>query len=146
MQSIGVHGRVAETIDFGCPTPAGKGVRVGYEYVRHGIVNIFMTNEPLKESHPAEVTKYKTKRDWAMFVKRLADEQYPEFKKITLVIDNFRTHAASAFYETFAHEEAKRIWDRFDSSLLPTRELAEHGANRAAYTQWPMSQQVYIIY
>ena len=29
-------------------------------------------------------------------------------------MDNFKTHAASAFYETFEPEEAKKLWDRFE--------------------------------
>ena len=48
-----------------------------------------------------EVTSFKTKKDWVRFVIRIADELYPETKKITLVMDNFKTHTASAFYETF---------------------------------------------
>jgi hypothetical protein len=31
---------------------------------------------------------------------------YPKAKKIKLVMDNFKTHDASAFYETFVSEEA----------------------------------------
>ncbi len=31
-------------------------------------------------------------------------------RNIQLVMDNFKTHAASAFYETFEPEEAKRLW------------------------------------
>lgn len=97
----------------------GREAREDYEYVRHGMVNIFMANEPLKGSRLVEVTEHKTKRDWAMFVKRIADELYPEADRITLVMDDFRTHAASAFYETFEPEEAKRIWDRFDFVFTP---------------------------
>ncbi|OFY47647.1 MAG: hypothetical protein A2W85_12585 [Bacteroidetes bacterium GWF2_41_31] len=39
---------------------------------------------------------------------------YPEAKKMPLVFDNFKTHNASAFYETSEPEEAKRLWDRFE--------------------------------
>ena len=34
-------------------------------------------------------------------------------------MDNFKTHAASAFYETFEPEEAKRLWDRFEFIYTP---------------------------
>ena len=88
------------------PMKPGRESRVDYEYVRHGMVNIFMANEPLKGNRMAEVTGYKTKKDWAKFVKRIADELYPWANKITLVMDNFNTHVASAFYETFEPEEA----------------------------------------
>ena len=97
----------------------GQEARVDYEYVRNGVVNIFMANEPLMGKRFTEVTEYKTKKDWAVFVKRIADEQYPEAKKITLVMDNFTTHSASAFYETFEPEEAKKLWDRFEFVYTP---------------------------
>lgn len=70
------------------PIKPGQEARVDYEYVRHGVVNIFMANEPLKGKRMAEVTESKTKKDWAHFIKRIADEMYPEAKKITLVMDN----------------------------------------------------------
>lgn len=97
----------------------GQEARVDYEYVRHGVVNIFMANEPLKGKRFAEVTEFKTKKDWATFIKEIANEQYPKAKKITLVMDNFKTHAASAFYETFEPEEAKKLWDRFEFIYTP---------------------------
>ena len=49
----------------------------------------------------------------------IADEKYPEAKKITLVMDNYNTHNASAFYETYEPAEAKRIWDRFEFIYTP---------------------------
>lgn len=97
----------------------GQEARVDYEYVRHGVVNIFIANEPLIGNRLVEVTEFKTKKDWAIFMKRIADEQYPDAKKITLVMDNFKTHTASAFYETFEPEEAKRLWDRFEFVFTP---------------------------
>ena len=95
----------------------GQEARVDDEYVRNGVVNIFMANEPLKGNRMMEVTECKTKKDWAMFIKEIADVYYRKAKKITLVMDNFKTHAASAFYETFEPKEAKRLWDRFDLSI-----------------------------
>jgi hypothetical protein len=59
----------------------GKEKRIDYEYIRHGVVNIFMANEPLKGQRLVEVTESKTKKDWAKFVKRIADEMYPNAKK-----------------------------------------------------------------
>ena len=101
------------------PMKQGQEARIDYEYIRHGVVNIFMANEPLQGKRLVEVTESKTKKDWALFIKRIADELYPQAKKITLVMDNFKTHAASAFYETFEPQEAKRIWDRFEFVFTP---------------------------
>lgn len=101
------------------PMKVGQETRVDYEYIRHGVVNIFMANEPLKGKRFVEVTEFKTKKDWANFMKRVADEWYPKAKKIILVMDNFKTHSLSAFYETFLPEEAKRLGDRFEFIFTP---------------------------
>lgn len=101
------------------PIKPGQDMRVDYEYVRHGVVNIFMANEPLRGKRMVEVTEFKTKKDWARFIKRVADEAYPDAKRITLVMDNFKTHDPSAFYETFEPSEAKRLWDRFEFVNTP---------------------------
>ena len=34
-------------------------------------------------------------------------------------MDNYSTHSASAFYETFQPEEAKDLWDRFEFIFTP---------------------------
>jgi hypothetical protein len=111
-----------QLIEEGRPSTAmkpGQEARVDYEYLRKGVVNIFMANEPLLGKRIVGVTEFKTKKDWALFVKVIADGKYPKAKKITLVMDNFKTHNASAFYETFEPEEAKRIWDRFEFVFTP---------------------------
>jgi hypothetical protein len=97
----------------------GKEKRVDYEYIRHGVANIFMANEPLKGNRLVEVTEFKTKDDWAKFIKRIADEMYPEAKKITLVMDNFKTHSIGAFYEAFYPVEARRLINRFEFVFTP---------------------------
>jgi hypothetical protein len=97
----------------------GKDKRVDYEYIRHGVVNIFLANEPLKGQRMVEVTESKTKKDWAKFMKRVADEMYPEAKRITLVMDNYKTHSIGAFYEAFEPVEAKRLMDRFEFVFTP---------------------------
>lgn len=101
------------------PMKAGREKRVDYDYVRHGVVNIFMANEPLKGNRFVEVTEFKKKTDWAVFIKRIADKEYPKAKRITLVMDNFKTHTPGALYETFEPIEAKRLWDRFEFVYTP---------------------------
>lgn len=101
--------------------PMGKGreKRVDYEYERCGICNIFMASEPLCGKRIVKITERKTKRDWAEFIRELADKQYAKAQKITLVMDNYTTHKAGSFYETFAPDEAKRILDRIEFVYTP---------------------------
>lgn len=101
------------------PMKPGQDKRVDYEYVRHGVVNIFMANEPLTGRRITEVKEFKTKTDWAKFIKRIADEMHPDAKRITLVMDNLKTHSPSALYETYEPAEAKRLWDRFEFVYTP---------------------------
>ena len=97
----------------------GIDARHDYEYERCGVANIFIANEPLSGKRYVKVTERKTKKDWAYFAKDIADEYYPDAEKILLLMDNYATHKAAALYETFAPEEAKRIWDRFEFIYTP---------------------------
>ena len=111
--------QLIEDITTPIPMKSGQEARIDYEYKRNGVVNIFMANEPLKGKRFVSITEFKTKKDWAKFIKDIADQQYPEAKKITLVMDNFATHTASAFYESFEPEEAMRLWERLEFIFTP---------------------------
>lgn len=97
----------------------GKEKKVDFEYERKGVCNIFMANEPLKGRRHIEIKERKTKKDWAYFIRDLADIHYKQAIKINLVMDNLNTHSPSALYEVFKPEEAKRIWDRFEFIYTP---------------------------
>jgi transposase len=97
----------------------GSPKRIDFEYERCGTCNVFIATEPLKGRRFAEVKVTKTKKDWAYFIKELADKQYKNAKKIILVMDNLNTHTASSLYEVFKPAEAKRIWDRFEFVYTP---------------------------
>lgn len=71
---------------------SGKEKKVDFEYERKGVCNIFMANEPLKGTRHVEIKERKTKKDWAYFIRNLADINYKEARKITLVMDNLNTH------------------------------------------------------
>ena len=100
------------------PAKPGSEEKYDYEYVRNGVCNIFMCNEPLAGKRFVKVTDRKTKQDWAFFVDEIA-KQYPHAEKITLVMDNYETHKPGALYETFPANEAKELWDRFEFIYTP---------------------------
>jgi len=100
------------------PMSPGMPARYDYEYERCGVCNIFMAGEPLAGKRMVRVTERRTKRDWARFVKEIA-EQYPQAERITLVMDNLSTHKPGSLYDSFSPEEAKRLWDRFDFVFTP---------------------------
>lgn len=100
------------------PMKKGQEARVDYEYERCGVCNIFMANEPLSGKRMVKVTEQKKRQDWAIFINEIA-LHYPDASKITLVMDNFKTHSSGAFYEAFEPETAKSILDRFEFVYTP---------------------------
>lgn len=53
-------------------------------------------------------------RDFAQYMQKLSDVNYPQAERIILVMNNLNTHTPSALYEAFEPAEAKRILDRFE--------------------------------
>ena len=100
------------------PQKPGRCVRRDYEYERHGVYTIFMADEPLAGRRLVKITDQRTKKDWAYFIKEIADI-YEKASKITLVMDNLNTHKPGSLYEVFAPEKAKALWDRFEFVHTP---------------------------
>jgi transposase len=96
----------------------GSAEKHDYAYVRNGVCNVFISNEPLAGKRYVKITERKTKKDWAAFIEDIA-ENYKDAKKITLVMDNYGTHKPGALYETFSPERAKALWDRFEFIYTP---------------------------
>ena len=111
--------QLISTIRKGRSVQPGKDATVDSEYLRHGMCNVFIANEPLIGKRFVVVKEQKTKKDWAHFIKQIADEWYHDAKRITLVMDNLTTHSVSSLYENFIPEEAKRIADRFEFIFTP---------------------------
>jgi len=59
------------------PLKSGIEKRVDYEYIRNGVVNVFMTNKPLTGKRFTQVIVFKTKNERALFIKMIADVLYP---------------------------------------------------------------------
>ena len=100
------------------PAKPGQPARQDYEYERLGVCNVFMACEPLAGRRMTKVTERKTKTDWAYFLDDIA-QQYPQARRITLVMDNLNTHTPASLYETFAPDKAKALWDRFEFVYTP---------------------------
>lgn len=103
------------------PLPAvpGQPGRVDYEYQRGGVVNLFLSCEPLAGQRWVTVTDRRTKADWAQQIKELVDGRYPAAERIVLVLDNLNTHTPAALYEVFPPAEAKRLADQLEIHYTP---------------------------
>ena len=83
-----------------------------------GIVLLIFT-EPLAGWRHVQALEHRTKKDWANQVKWILDNQYPDAKKVVLVMDNLNTHVISSFYETFPPGEAFRLAQRLEIHYTP---------------------------
>jgi hypothetical protein len=102
------------------PGGPGGGVRlVDHEYRRGGTANAHVSFEPLTGWRRVEVTERRRKWEFAEEIRRLAEEDYPQAKSIRLVLDNLSTHTASAFYEAFPAEQARRLARRVEFVYTP---------------------------
>lgn len=102
------------------PMKPGKVQKQDYHYERHGTCVVLMAVEPLAGKRIVQVTKQKTKEDYARFMKKLSIS-YPGAQKIVLVQDNLNTHNPSSFYETMNPEEAFDLSERFEMVYTPKK-------------------------
>ena len=101
------------------PIRPGSTEKVDNEYERNGTCSIFIFTEPLGGWREAEALSRRTKIDWAHKIKWLLDSQYPDAKKVVLVMDNLNTHAVSSLYEAFPPDEAFRLAQRLEIHFTP---------------------------
>ena len=101
------------------PCIPGRPARMDDEYVRNGVVEIFMEVEPLAGRRHVAITERRTRKDWAMQIKQMLDERYPSAVKVRLVMDNLNTHKIASLYETFEPKEARRLAGRLEIHYTP---------------------------
>jgi len=101
------------------PAAPGRPARVDHEYVRNGVTQIFIEVEPLAGRRHVAVTERRTAEDWAVWIRGMLDERYPDAVKVRLVLDNLNTHAAASLYQTFEPQEARRLAERLELHYTP---------------------------
>jgi hypothetical protein len=74
---------------------------------------------PLAGKRYLKVTEHRTKKDWALFMQEVLEEQYPDAAKVVVVVDNLNTHTPASFYEILPPEQAKALIDRLEIHYTP---------------------------
>ena len=101
------------------PSKPGCPARYDYEYERRGMANVFAIFEPKGCRHHLEVTERRTSVDFALAMRKLVDEHYPEAQKIRVVLDNLNTHTGASFYRAFEPSEARRVLRKLEFHHTP---------------------------
>jgi len=99
---------------------SGKVQRQDHHYKRNGTCCVMMAVEPLAGKRIIEVKERRTKKDYALFMKKV-EKVYQNAKKIILIQDNLNTHNPSSFYETFSPQSAFRLSQRFQMAYTPKK-------------------------
>ena len=97
----------------------GHGQLIDHEYVRNGVVSLFVEVEPLEGRRHVEVTAQRTRLDFAHFIKAMLDERHPQALKVRLVLDNLNTHNIASLYEAFPPAEARRLAEKLEIHYTP---------------------------
>ena len=97
----------------------GRPARHDLEYVRGGVVNLFLVTEPLRGWRAVRVSDQRTRLDCAAGVKEVVDVHYPAAERIVLVMDQLNTHSPASLDAAFRPVEAKRLADRLEIHHTP---------------------------
>ncbi len=103
------------------PLPARPGVpsREDPEYQRHGSANLFMLYAPHLGWREVLVSTQRTAVDWALAMRALLDEHFPDAERIIVVLDQLNTHRLASLYASFPPAEAHRIARRLELRFTP---------------------------
>lgn len=101
------------------PTTKGRVKRQDYEYKRKGVCNIFVAVEPRAGKRFVSVCEKRKKEDFALFIRELIEQHYPQAVKVRLVMDNLNTHTLGSLYHSFPPEEARELVKKIEPHYTP---------------------------
>ena len=102
------------------PVTLGRPTRHDPEYVRGGVVNLFLVPEPLGGWGHVAVSQQRTRLDFAHVVRKLVAVHYLDAERIVLVCDQLlNTHSSASLYAAFPPHEARRLAERLGCHHTP---------------------------
>jgi hypothetical protein len=84
------------------------------EYQREGAAEIVMIVEPLGKKREVFVEDNHTGNTWAKMMGYIAEQMYPDAKKVTVVEDNLSSHKKHNLYNVFEPQRARAIIDKIE--------------------------------
>lgn len=101
------------------PAAPGSDAKIDSEYVRCGTCSIFVWVEPLAGRRRVAARAQRTRIDFAHEVDRLLSVEYPNARKVVLVMDNLNTHSTGSLYEAFDPAKAHALAQRLEIHHTP---------------------------
>jgi len=97
----------------------GKSERYDVEYERNGVSHLMLFYAPFENWRRIQVADNHAACEWAEAVRRLVQEDYPDAKRITLVMDNLNTHTGASLYKAFPPDMARRLLEKLEFVYTP---------------------------
>jgi hypothetical protein len=97
----------------------GRVARSDYEYERNETCNIFVAVEPKGNKRKVRVTKRRTGKDWAFFIRYLLRYVYKKVKKLIIIEDNLNTHNRQTLIKILGEKEGKNIARKIEWHYTP---------------------------
>jgi hypothetical protein len=101
------------------PAKAGQSERYDVEYERHGVAHLMAFYAPFENRRRVDVADNHAAEQWAQGVRRLVQEDYPQARRITLVMDNLNTHSGASLYKAFPPALARSLLDKLEFVYTP---------------------------
>lgn len=101
------------------PAKPGQVERYDAEYERNGVAHLIQYYAPFIGWRRIEVADNHAAIQWAQGVRRLVEQDFPEAKRITLVMDNLNTHCGASLYKAFAPEIAQALMEKLEFIYTP---------------------------
>ena len=87
----------------------GNVEKYDYSYSRNGIANIFVAVDFKGGKRDIMVTDRRTKKDFAIYIKHLVNNVFPDAEKLRIIMDNLNTHSYLSILENFEFNEAVEL-------------------------------------
>lgn len=102
------------------PVIPGEPAKEDGHYKRNGTAKLHVFIDAHRRWRQVLVTETRKAVDFAVAMKKLVDEFYPDADKIRVVLDNLNIHRPASLYVAFPPAEARRILKRLEFHFTPT--------------------------
>jgi transposase len=101
------------------PGKPGLIERYDVEYERNGVAHLVQFYAPFIGWRRIDVADNHAAWQWAQGVRTLVEEDFPQAKRITLVMDNLSTHTGASLYKAFQAPFARALLDKLEFVFTP---------------------------